>query len=425
MQRILDIALNDLRIIFKDRSIWINIAIIPIIIAIAVGFANGAGGSTAPSDIKIRVDVVDADQSAESATFLDNLRAANASLVLCPADQTADDLCQFGDLPFDVTLAQARLEDKVALALLEIPSGFGAALSAGENVTVIYRSNESATAPSYILQAVQAAVTRTGGVAVAARVGGQVADDFEALTFADDADRSAFVASVGERAAAVWAENPVSVDYVLASIDSNVEVTAATSGFSQSISGIATMYVMFAVLPAAAAILLERKNGTLQRLATLPLTRAQILGGKLLGRFTLGMIQYAIMFAFGALVLGVRFGSDLFALVLVMMAYTLCVTALSLALTTILKTDQQAQGIVLFMSLTLAPLGGAWWPLEIVPAWMRTFGHVSPVAWAMDSYTQLMIYGGGLGDVIVPVLVLLAATAVLFVIGVRNFRFTN
>ena len=53
-----------------------------------------------------------------------------------------------------------------------------------------------------------------------------------------------------------------------------------------------------------------------------------------------------------------------------------------------------ANALAVLLSLTLAPLGGAWWPLEIVPAWMQAIGHVSPVAWAMDAYRSLTFYGG-------------------------------
>ncbi|MCA9910101.1 MAG: ABC transporter permease, partial [Anaerolineae bacterium] len=71
---------------------------------------------------------------------------------------------------------------------------------------------------------------------------------------------------------------------------------------------------------------------------------------------------------------------------------------------------------------TLAPLGGAWWPLEIVPDWMRTIGHISPVAWAMDSYSSLIFHGGGLADVLLPLGVLAALTIVFFLLGVVRFR---
>jgi ABC-2 type transport system permease protein len=106
-----------------------------------------------------------------------------------------------------------------------------------------------------------------------------------------------------------------------------------------------------------------------------------------------------------------------------MIAFTLCVTALALAVTTLLTNPAQAEGITLFMSLTLAPLGGAWWPLDIVPEWMRIIGHISPVAWVMDGFHSLIFFGGNVSTIVMPVLVLLAMGAAFFVFGVVRFKF--
>ena len=84
---------------------------------------------------------------------------------------------------------------------------------------------------------------------------------------------------------------------------------------------------------------------------------------------------------------------------------------LDLRTTLFVVSATQATGVTLFLTLTLAPLGGAWWSLEIVPAWMRTVGHISPVAWAMDGFRSLMFESGGVATVAVPILVLLGMTA--------------
>lgn len=420
MRAMLDIALNELRILFNDRSIWINLVIIPIILSVAVGFANGAGGGGSSDGPLLPVDVMDNDNSALSQQFLLDIRATNARIVLCPMDNGEDDPCGLGDATLTAELAQERLVDQNALALIEIPAGFEEAVNAGQPVSIIYRSNEDATAPSYILQAVQAATQKMGGVQAAVTVATDVTADLAFLQFEDDAERAAFEAGVREQAQTLWANDPISVDFVQASL----EPTEGTDGegFRQSIPGMASMYVLFTVLPVAAAFIRERKQWTLQRLVTMPITRAQILGGKLLSRFVLGMIQFGVLFSFGLLI-GARFGNDVLGLILLMMAFVLCVTALALAVTTLLNNEAQAQGIALFMSLTLAPLGGAWWPLDIVPEWMRTIGHISPIAWVMDGFRSLIFFNGNLGTIIVPVLVLLAMTVVFFVFGVVRFKF--
>jgi ABC-type multidrug transport system permease subunit len=54
---------------------------------------------------------------------------------------------------------------------------------------------------------------------------------------------------------------------------------------------------------------------------------------------------------------------------------------------------------------------------------MQTVGHLTPVAWAMDAFHQLLFYNGGLGDILLPVGVLVAITAVLFGVGILTFRY--
>lgn len=421
MRAILDIAWNELRILFSDKGIWLNLVILPILISVAVGFANGGGASSSTEGPRLVVDVIDADNSTLSQQFLADIRAANARVLLCPIDNDEADACGMGETALLPEVAQNRLEDEASLALIEIPAGFGESVLSGQQATVLYRSNEDITAPQYILQAVQVAAQRAGGAQAAVSVANEVASDLSILEFSDEADHATFEQGVREEAQALWASDPITVEYVLASVEPQAEGTG-NAGFQQSIPGIGSMYVLFTVLPLAAMMIRERKQWTLQRLVTMPLSRGQILGGKLLARFVMGMIQYGVMFGFG-LALGIRYGNDPFALILLMVVFTLCVTSLALAVTTLLKTEPQADGITLFMSLTLAPLGGAWWPLDIVPEWMRVIGHISPIAWVMDGFHSLIFFNGNLGTIIVPILVLLGMGAAFFAFGVARFRF--
>jgi ABC-2 type transport system permease protein len=413
MSKLLSIAINDLRVMFADRGMWLQIVAIPVVIAFFIGLANGGFGSGEPAPLV--VDVFDNDGGDLAAQFLTDLRTANGNLVLCPIDN-ADDSCKLGEAALTEEIAQTRLNDGVTSAIIEIPAGFSTQALAGEPTEIIYRSKETLGQTSPVLSAVQAVTQRVSGAVVAAKVGAGVFEnsglDFK---FADDADRAAFEKAVYDRATNIWAGLPPAVQY-------SESARQQTSGFSQSIPGIATMYVMANVLVGAIILITERKQWTLQRLIMMPVSREQVIGGKMLARFVTGMIQYAVLFVFG-FILGVRYGNSPLAIVLVMIVFTLCATAMSLLLATFVTTEQQA-GVALNLAiLTLAPLGGAWWPLEIMPQWMQVVGHISPIAWAMEGFRAVIFHGGGLREVIVPSLVLLAITAVCFAFAVRRFKY--
>ena len=83
MNKILAIALNDLRVFFKERGQLIGLIFIPVVFTIGVGFANSGGGGAS----KVRIDAIDHDNSSISQQFLADVRATNSALVLCPCDR--------------------------------------------------------------------------------------------------------------------------------------------------------------------------------------------------------------------------------------------------------------------------------------------------------------------------------------------------
>lgn len=420
MRKLWYIALTDLRITFAERGMWVNLVIIPCTLIFIIGLVTGGFGGDGTS--RVRVDVLDNDQSAFSAQLLDDLREVDSRLILCPMDNDAEDICGLDEAVLTEDRITERLENNTASAALIIPTGFNDRVFSGDPVNIVYRSDEQPGQPSTILQSVQAAVQRVSGATVAARVAMDVYENAGLpATFANDADREQFQQAVYDRASNIWSLLPETIHYAQSLQQSNQ--SGPTSGFQQSVPGIGSMYVMFTVLSGAFILLRERKDWTLQRLITMPVSAGQVIGGKMLARFVMGMIQFGVAFAFGGLVLRADFGNNLLALVLVMAAFTLCISAITLLLATIATSENQVNGLVTLMAVTLAPLGGAWWPLEIVPEWMQTIGHVSPVAWAMDGFSTLIYRGGGIQDVLLPVSVLVAAGVAIFLIAARRFRY--
>ena len=278
--------------------------------------------------------------------------------------------------------------------------------------------------PDPVLQSLNAVLQRASTASMIPGVAGALLDNLTSaaqLPPIEGAARDGFLRALYSRSQQLLTDRPSPVSFRVADSDGD-STSVIDNGFNQSAPGMGSLYVMFTVLGGMAVLLRERRQWTLQRLIALPLSRAQILGAKIGVYFTLGMIQYAIVFAVGAAV-GMEFGSSPIAFLAVMAAFVLCITALTFALAPWIKSEGQARGLVLLLSLSLAPLGGAWWPLEIVPDFMQTIGHLSPVAWAMDAFQDLIWYNGALPDVLPEIAVLLAAAAVLFAIGIRSFKY--
>lgn len=421
MRAILIMSANDLRIFFSQVGNWVSLLVLPIILTVVLGIAfSGGGDSDIPALI---IDIIDDDQTQSSARLLAEFRSLNDALVLCPLDsQGVDDPCDLADVPLTLATGLERLQAEESNALVLIPSGYGEAVENFTPLEIEYYSAIDPTSPDPVRQTLDAALQRINSALLTAHVGGAMLDRLAAQDGGDAAYadmRDAFVTEVYSQTETLLAQRPPAVNYVTTGGAATEDVDA---GFRQSVPGTGTMYVMFTVLGGMAILLRDRKRWTLQRLGVLPLRRSQILGGKILTYFTLGMAQYAVVFAVGLLV-GLDFGPYPLLLLPVMAAFALCCTALTLAIAPSMKSEGQASVTTQLLALTFASLGGAWWPLEIVPQFMQRIGYLSPVAWAMSAFHDLLFYGGGFAAILPELSVLLVATVVLFGVGIWRFHY--
>jgi ABC-2 type transport system permease protein len=422
MSRILTIAWQDLRVFLSARSNLPSLLLTPTVMTIIIGLVSG--GAIGGPGVR-RLDVIDLDQSPASIHFLALVRQANPELTLCPMDDDGAGRC---DLPDGgaLTVAQSldRVTDETSLAVLVVPQGFGQAVADLQPISLTFRAAQQFGAAQAAQEAVDAAVSQLNSSAAAAVVGGSVADRLAAAAQPGEFDPGAMSTAIYQRALVAWESEPIDVAFTLSGQDAPAGAIAGLQlGLGQSVPGMGTMFVMMTVFGAMAALIVEKQDGTLQRLATMPVSKTALLAGKVLGRFSLGLVQFAVVFIVGAL-LGMDFGQDPLALALLAVSYTLSVTALSFAVGSRLTNPAQASGLSLLLTLTLAPLGGAWWPLAISPRFMQVAGHVSPIAWAMEAFTKLTYEQGTLADVWVQLIVLAGFALVGFLIAIPRFRYT-
>ncbi|MDH7600253.1 MAG: ABC transporter permease [Sedimentisphaerales bacterium] len=93
------------------------------------------------------------------------------------------------------------------------------------------------------------------------------------------------------------------------------------TGFYFSLPGTTVMYLIMNLLIFGGSTLAqERQSGLIKRLAALPISQWQLILGKVYGLILLGMVQIAFFLAAGMLLFGVRIGSNLPGVLLVLVA---------------------------------------------------------------------------------------------------------
>jgi ABC-type multidrug transport system permease subunit len=196
------------------------------------------------------------------------------------------------------------------------------------------------------------------------------------------------------------------------------------SGRAQSVPGTMTMMVLMMTLIYGGVFLtMEKGEGMLRRQAMLPLGRMRIFTGKLLGRMLMASLQIVILVLAGRYLFGISWGNSPAGLILVLASYTLAVAGLATLLGAVLRTPAQASSVGWIGSMVLASLGGCWWPSEVMPRWLWSAAHIFPTTWAMDGFHELISFGHGLGEVVLPSVVLLGFGVLFSLLGARYLRF--
>ena len=412
MRKVWGIAWKDLQLAFASRSRWLRLLGAPALAIYLVGL--GAQAAAQGFDPAILVDVLDRDQSPASRALVVGIAQAHEALIVCPAGSDLPPACGLSGAALTPELAQERLAGDVTAAILTIPERFGAAVAQGSPAALDFTSGAGLAESEIAFAAVRGVVTRLGGPIIAAQQSVEMA---ESLGIATDARfRSERLAQAG----AAWGPPPP-VQVIAETVGpTDRGVFAAQlreNGFRLSTTSITAMFVMISLLNIAGPLVEERTRGILRRVGMLPVRRSQLLAGRLLASFLIGLLQFAVMLAFG-MALGVDFGAAPWLALVVAAAYVLAVAALGLALAAVARTPSQATALATVAWLVLVPLGGGWWPLLLVPDWMQTLGRLSPVAWCLEALDALVFYGGTWADLWLPVGVLLLFAAAFFVVTV-------
>jgi len=191
----------------------------------------------------------------------------------------------------------------------------------------------------------------------------------------------------------------------------------------QNVPGFSVMFVMMGVLFGVAFGLHdEREWGTITRLRIAPIPRLALLGGKLLARFLVGLLQLVLLFLYGHLAFDLSLGSAPVALALVMVAVVFCMTGFSLLVAAFARTREQVIPLGLTVIMIFCALGGCWWPLYHMPPWLQQVAQLGFTTWAMEGFHDVILRDRGILDVLPGVGVLLTYGMLCLAGGVRFVR---
>ncbi len=182
-------------------------------------------------------------------------------------------------------------------------------------------------------------------------------------------------------------------------------------------------FVFFLVSFMARSVLHEREQGTLRRLRIAPIKPTSLLAGKTYPFLIISLVQTAILFLCGRLIFDFSWGTRPWLLVPVIVTTSLAATSLGLLVATLVRSESQVSAYATILVITMGGISGCFTPRQWLPDAMREFSLITPHAWSLIAYEEL------LGKVVPDVRVvfeccamLLAFAVVFFIAGSFRFR---
>ncbi len=403
-RKLFQIALKDLRLIFRDRSALVLMLLAPFLLTIGMGAVTGrfSGSDTNSGIADIPLVLVNQDGGQLGDALVEMFTSADLDSLVNPVELT------------DPAAARAAVDNDEHAAAIIIPAGFTNSIipppqrsAPPDLVQIEFYANPTRPTSAGILKAILDAFL--GRVEVS-RIAGQVT---VSRLLGSGIINPEQAAQVGMSAAEKMAQS--------SELGSSIKLVNTTEGggavefdiLAYMAPGMALMFLMFTVTYGGRSLLVENRQGTLARMLISPTTSTQVLGGKVLGIFLTAVAQLFILIGGTSLLFRLQWGNPL-AVVVLVLAAAFAATGWGVVIAAFLKTPGQIASVGSAVMLIFGLLGGSFFDITMLPKWVQTLSKVSPNAWGMEGFLDLS-RGGGMASVRTPVFALLIMGTVLFI----------
>jgi ABC-2 type transport system permease protein len=173
-------------------------------------------------------------------------------------------------------------------------------------------------------------------------------------------------------------------------------ITQGNYSYIQFITpGVLAQSVLFVAIFYGITVVWERDVGILNKLLSTPSPRSSIIVGKALAAGVRGVFQAIMIFAL-ALIIGVNLRFDIFDVLgvfVVIVAFAMCFSSLSMMLASFLKTRDRMMGIGQAITMPLFFASNAIYPLSLMPPWLQTVSLFNPLSYVVDAVRAMILTG--------------------------------
>jgi ABC-2 type transport system permease protein len=366
MNALLGLTVANMKSFVRDRAALFWTIAFPVIFVVLFGTLFGGGGTA-----NYQVGWVDLDHTAASAQ-LEQVFAKLGVLTLKPTSQSAG-------------LASAR--NGQLDAVIVVPAGYGAATAAagggassGGSVALTLYTDPSHTTTAQTLEQIVSGVTTGVNQALSGR------------------------------------------PPVLAVQTRPIQGSAVVSGATYYVPSILAMAIMQLGVFAAIPLVQQREKLILKRIGATPLPRWTLVGSNVLLRLVIAAGQTVIILTIGLVGFKVHITGSWLLIAAIVALGALMFTSLGYVIASFARTEEAANGVTQVVQVLMMFLSGIFFPIDLMPDWMKGIATLLPLTYLGDGLRQTMVGGSPFVPLTVGMAILTGWLVVCLGISARFFR---
>ena len=185
---------------------------------------------------------------------------------------------------------------------------------------------------------------------------------------------------------------------------------------------IGVILTMTMVLFTSVAIVRERERGNMELLMATPLSRSELMIGKVLPYIAIGLLQTTVVLALGMWLFDVPVRGSVLDVYVASSLLIVANLTLGLLISTRAQSQFQAMQMTFFVFLPSILLSGFMFPFAGMPRVVQWLAEVLPLTHFLRLIRGVMLRGAGLAELWPEVAALLAFTGVMMAAAILRFR---
>jgi ABC-2 type transport system permease protein len=180
---------------------------------------------------------------------------------------------------------------------------------------------------------------------------------------------------------------------------------------SRLVGGYAIMFLLFALSGSASSLFEEKRSGIYHRILSAPVQLSHILWARFLFGVLLGTLQISGLFLAGKFLFGLDLFSHIVPLLALIVSAAAACTAFGMFLAAVSTSPEMANGLATLLVLVMSAIGGAWFPVSMMPHFIQHFSKLTIVYWSVEGFASVLWAGHTFVEIL-PTLGILIGIAV-------------